>query len=182
MITANYGDASLLPGVLGDWFAFLGSKPRQAIVLDNGSNAATREATCACFKDGLIDKLLLIAPDDSDVGKHQLESVPTETHVVREPQRLDLGRRCPASPFRAEAARRVMAGAPGGLRVERGRVCGARREPALLAAPATRSPSCRTPSRACRNTMPKSPAQLDGTDANRGEWSHSGVEGGAMGA
>jgi hypothetical protein len=75
MITANYGDASLLQDVLGDWFAFLGGKPRQVIVLDNGANAATREATYACFKDGLIDKLLLIAPDDPDVGKHQLESV-----------------------------------------------------------------------------------------------------------
>lgn len=71
MVTANYGDASVFRHVLGDWFAFLGGKPRQVIVLDNGSDAATREVTYACFKDGLIDKLLLVAPDDPDVGKHQ---------------------------------------------------------------------------------------------------------------
>jgi hypothetical protein len=71
MVAVNYGDGSLLRDVLQDWFAFLGGKPCQVIVLDNGSTAATREATYGCFKDGLIDKLLLITPGDPDVGKHQ---------------------------------------------------------------------------------------------------------------
>ena len=69
LVTANFGDGIVMADVLGDWFRFLGGRPGQVVLLDNGSDPATRAATYACFEKGLIDKLVMVRPDHADTGK-----------------------------------------------------------------------------------------------------------------
>jgi hypothetical protein len=71
LITANFGDGVVLADVLSDWFKFLGGRPGQVVLLDNGSDAATRQATWQCFEQGLIDKLLMVHPKHGDTGKER---------------------------------------------------------------------------------------------------------------
>ena len=69
MVTANFADGPVVADVLGDWFDFVGGRPGQVVLLDNGSDRATQEACWSCYQNGLIDKLLLIRADHCDTGR-----------------------------------------------------------------------------------------------------------------
>ncbi len=71
LVTANFGDGPALRDVLNDWFAFMGGRPGEVVVLDNGSDVATRDASRDCFDDGLIDKLLMVRPGHPDTPKER---------------------------------------------------------------------------------------------------------------
>ncbi|MBV8781274.1 MAG: hypothetical protein JO353_07745, partial [Phycisphaerae bacterium] len=60
IVTANFADGPVLHDVLGDWFDFVGGRPGQVVLLDNGSDAKTQEACWNCYRSGMIDKLLLV--------------------------------------------------------------------------------------------------------------------------
>jgi hypothetical protein len=69
LVCANFGDGLTLRDVLEDWFAFLGGRPGEVVVLDNGSDAQTRRASLECFDGGMIDKLVLVRPGHPDTPK-----------------------------------------------------------------------------------------------------------------
>ena len=69
IVTANFADGIVLRDVLADWFDFVGGRPGQVVLLDNGSDAKTQEACWSCYRDGLIDKLLLVRADHCDTGR-----------------------------------------------------------------------------------------------------------------
>lgn len=69
LVTANFGDGVVLRRVLEDWFGFVGGRPGQVVVLDNGSDESTRRASFECYEAGLIDKLVLVHPQHGDTGK-----------------------------------------------------------------------------------------------------------------
>ncbi|HWI57980.1 MAG TPA: hypothetical protein VNZ22_12185 [Bacillota bacterium] len=71
LVCANFGDGLTLRDVLQDWFAFLGGRPGEVVVLDNGSDSQTRQASLDCFAEGTIDKLLLIRPGHPDTPKER---------------------------------------------------------------------------------------------------------------
>lgn len=70
LVTANFGDGLVLREIMQDWFDFLGGRPGQVVVVDNGSNRQTQDASWRCYQEGLIDKLLLVKPDHCDTGRH----------------------------------------------------------------------------------------------------------------
>jgi hypothetical protein len=69
LLTASFGDGVVLRDALEDWFEFLGGRPGQVVVADNGSDPATQQACWDCYRDGLIDKLLLVTQDHCDTGR-----------------------------------------------------------------------------------------------------------------
>lgn len=71
LVCANFGEGPVLRDVLQDWFSFLGGRPGEVVVLDNGSDTRTREASRACFEEGLIDKLVMVRPGHPDTPKER---------------------------------------------------------------------------------------------------------------
>jgi hypothetical protein len=69
LVCANHGEGTTFRDVLSDWFAFLGGRPGEVVVLDNGSDAQARGAALECFAEGMIDKLLLVKPGHPDTTK-----------------------------------------------------------------------------------------------------------------
>ncbi|MGO8925733.1 MAG: glycosyltransferase family A protein [Limisphaerales bacterium] len=72
LIGNNFGDGQVFRDVLGDWFAFMGGKPGQVIIVDNGSPKDTQAAIYAAYCEGMIDKLVLVRPGHADTGNHQV--------------------------------------------------------------------------------------------------------------
>jgi hypothetical protein len=70
LLTANFGDGLVLRDVMQDWFDFLGGRPGQVILVDNGSDQSTQESSWRCYQEGLVDKLLLVKPGHCDTGRH----------------------------------------------------------------------------------------------------------------
>jgi hypothetical protein len=70
MMTANFGDGAVMRDIIQDWFDFLGGRPGQVVVVDNGSNQLTQEASWKCYQEGMIDKLLLVKADHCDTGRY----------------------------------------------------------------------------------------------------------------
>lgn len=66
LVTNHFGDCETFGGVLGDWFRFLGGKPGEMVVVDCGSDRATREEYWRLFHEKQIDKLQVIQPDHPD--------------------------------------------------------------------------------------------------------------------
>ena len=69
LVCANFGDGLTLRDMLNDWFEFMGGRPGEVVVVDNGSDTQTRCANLGCFEDGMIDKLLLVRPGHPDTPK-----------------------------------------------------------------------------------------------------------------
>ena len=89
IITANFADGLVLSDVLGDWFEFVGGRPGQVVLLDNGSDPGTQQACFDCYKDGLIDKLLLVRKGHCDEGRdinyiaeHTAPAIATKPYVL----------------------------------------------------------------------------------------------------
>ena len=72
LIGLNFGDGRVVRDILNDWFAFLGGKPGQVVIVDNGSPKETHELVYAAYCEGMIDKLVLIQPGHCDTGNHQV--------------------------------------------------------------------------------------------------------------
>jgi len=70
LVCANFGNGAAFENILNDWFAFLGGKPAEVVVVDGGSGRETQEAYWKLFKDGMINKLQLIRPEHSDNNRH----------------------------------------------------------------------------------------------------------------
>ena len=72
LISNIFGDSEAFRDILLDWFAFLGGKPGQVIIVDNGSPEKTQTAVHSAYREGLIDKLVLVRPGHCDTGNHQI--------------------------------------------------------------------------------------------------------------
>jgi hypothetical protein len=89
IVTANFADGFVLKDILGDWFEFLGGRPGQVVLLDNGSAANTQQACVSCYQEGMIDKLLLVKPGHCDTGRdinyiaeHTAPAIATKPYVL----------------------------------------------------------------------------------------------------
>jgi hypothetical protein len=71
MLTANFGDGIVMRDVLNDWFKFLGGRPGQVVLADNGSDEKTQQECWECYREGFIDKLLLVTQEHCDTGRDQ---------------------------------------------------------------------------------------------------------------
>ena len=72
LIANIFGDGEALRDVILDWFCFIGGRPGQVIIVDNGSPEATQSAAYSAYREGLIDKLVLVRPGHCDTGNHQV--------------------------------------------------------------------------------------------------------------
>jgi hypothetical protein len=72
LIGLNFGDGHVFRDVLEDWFAFLGGRPGQVVIVDNGSDKKTHSAIYEVYCEGMIDKLVLVQPGHCDTGNHQV--------------------------------------------------------------------------------------------------------------
>jgi hypothetical protein len=70
LLTANFSDGIVLRDVMQDWFDFLGGRPGQVVLVDNGSDDKTQQASFDCYRQGMIDKLLLVKADHCDTGRY----------------------------------------------------------------------------------------------------------------
>jgi hypothetical protein len=68
LVARNYGDRQVFEQVLLDWFAFLGGKPGEVVIIDGGSDRATQEVYWDLFQRGLIDKLQVIRPEHEEMN------------------------------------------------------------------------------------------------------------------
>jgi hypothetical protein len=89
LLTANFGDGPVIREVLNDWLQFLGGRPGQIILADNGSDRETQQSCWECYRDGLIDKLLLVSQDHCDTGRdltyiieHAAPAIATKPYVL----------------------------------------------------------------------------------------------------
>ena len=89
IVTANFADGLVLEDVLGDWFEFLGGRPGQVVLVDNGSDPQTQQACWSSYQNGLIDKLLLVKPDHCDTGRdlnyiaeHTAPAIATKPYIL----------------------------------------------------------------------------------------------------
>jgi len=89
IVTANFADGLVLGDVLEDWFGFLGGRPGQVVLLDNGSDPATQSACWQCYQSGMIDKLLLVKAGHCDAGRdinyiaeHTAPAITTKPYVL----------------------------------------------------------------------------------------------------
>ena len=72
LVANNFGDGPLIPVILEDWFHFLGGRPRQVVMCDNGADQETQRTLMDLVCDGQIDKLVLVRPGHYDGGNHQV--------------------------------------------------------------------------------------------------------------
>jgi hypothetical protein len=72
LIANNFGDGHVFRDVLGDWYAFMGGRPGQVVIVDNGSAKETQAAIYDAYCEGMIDKLVLVQPGHCDTGNHQV--------------------------------------------------------------------------------------------------------------
>lgn len=69
LICANFGNHDVFEIILQDWFAFLGGKPGEVVVVDGGSDQLTQNMYLKLYNEGKIDKLQLIKPAHPDNDK-----------------------------------------------------------------------------------------------------------------
>jgi hypothetical protein len=72
LIGLNLGDGNVFKDILNDWFAFLGGRPGQVIMVDNGSEKETHSKVYEAYCEGMIDKLVLVKSGHCDTGNHQV--------------------------------------------------------------------------------------------------------------
>jgi hypothetical protein len=72
LIGLNLGDGNVFQDVLKDWFAFLGGRPGQVVIVDNGSQKETHSKVYEAYCQGMIDKLVLVKSGHCDTGNHQV--------------------------------------------------------------------------------------------------------------
>jgi hypothetical protein len=71
LISANFGNGVAYRQVLNDWFAFLGGKPGEVVIVDGGSDAATQRTYWDLYQEGIIDKLQIINAWHQDNDKER---------------------------------------------------------------------------------------------------------------
>lgn len=86
LVTNHYGDGELVGEILQDWFRFLGGKPGQVVIVDGGSDVATRRALGELERAGLVDTLDLSTAMNPDVSRH------VETAFIQEYKAVALAR------------------------------------------------------------------------------------------
>ncbi len=72
-LVANvFGDGEVFARILSDWFEFIGGRPGQVVIIDNGSPRESQIHVIKAYESGLIDKLVLVRPGHCDTGNHQV--------------------------------------------------------------------------------------------------------------
>jgi hypothetical protein len=89
LVTANFGNGLVFREILLDWFAFLGGRPGEVVVVDGGSDEATQAVYWDLYREGHIDKLQVIRPEHPDnsrftcfIQEHTVAAIASKPYVL----------------------------------------------------------------------------------------------------